>query len=177
MKQVMQEEYLPNDYFEDFYHVEDTVEDISYEVKIVEVIEDEPLILEVEDCDPTINIDCTLNVDEAKLEAKSISTDKVSKGDNLFENPNNFYCSYLKIVFLRLDFEDPTLLLLSEDYSFKPVIDKMEKEMATAMVEDTFEDDQLSSMTTNDIVWASRLLDNEICVLKVPRSLSLSLSI
>ncbi|KAI9185874.1 hypothetical protein LWI28_011482 [Acer negundo] len=38
--------------------------------------------------------------------------------------------------------------------------------MATAMVEDTFEDDQLSSMTTDDIVRASRLLDNEIRVLK-----------
>lgn len=41
--------------------------------------------------------------------------------------------------------------------------------MATAMaVEDNFEDDQLSSMTTDDIVRASRLLDNEIRVLKVP---------
>lgn len=36
------------------------------------------------------------------------------------------------------------------------------------MVEDTsFEDDQLASMTTDDIVRASRLLDNEIRILKV----------
>ncbi|KAK2662128.1 hypothetical protein Ddye_000702 [Dipteronia dyeriana] len=46
---------------------EDTVKDISYEVEIVEVIEDESLILEVEDCDPTIDIDCTLDMAEAKL--------------------------------------------------------------------------------------------------------------
>lgn len=40
--------------------------------------------------------------------------------------------------------------------------------MASAMVEDSnFEDDQLSSMTTDDIVRASRLLDNEIRILKV----------
>lgn len=40
--------------------------------------------------------------------------------------------------------------------------------MATAMVEDpNLEDDQLSSMTADDIVRASRLLDNEIRVLKV----------
>ncbi|KAK3231748.1 hypothetical protein Dsin_003629 [Dipteronia sinensis] len=83
MKQVMWEEYLPNDYFEDFCHAEDTVEDISYEVEIVKGIEDEPWILEVEDYDPTIDIDCTLDVADAKLEAKSISIDKVSKGDNL----------------------------------------------------------------------------------------------
>ncbi|CAI0459875.1 unnamed protein product [Linum tenue] len=39
--------------------------------------------------------------------------------------------------------------------------------MATAMVEDTtFEDDQLSSMSTDDISRASRLLDNEIRILK-----------
>ncbi|KAE8685005.1 26S protease regulatory subunit 6A-like protein [Hibiscus syriacus] len=39
--------------------------------------------------------------------------------------------------------------------------------MATAMVEDsTFEEDQLASMTTDDIVRASRLLDNEIRILK-----------
>ncbi|XP_042413505.1 26S proteasome regulatory subunit 6A homolog [Zingiber officinale] len=40
--------------------------------------------------------------------------------------------------------------------------------METAMVEDTaaFEDDQISSMTTEDIVRASRLLDNEIRILK-----------
>ncbi|KAG6586242.1 26S proteasome regulatory subunit 6A-like A, partial [Cucurbita argyrosperma subsp. sororia] len=39
--------------------------------------------------------------------------------------------------------------------------------MATAMVEDSnFEDDQLASMTTDDIVRASRLLDNEIRILK-----------
>jgi hypothetical protein len=45
--------------------------------------------------------------------------------------------------------------------------------MATAMVEDSsFEDDQLASMTTEEIVRASRLLDNEIRILKV---LSLSL--
>lgn len=36
------------------------------------------------------------------------------------------------------------------------------------MVEDSFEDDQLSSMTTEDITRASRLLDNEIRILKVP---------
>ncbi|KAI9127226.1 hypothetical protein K1719_001785 [Acacia pycnantha] len=43
--------------------------------------------------------------------------------------------------------------------------------MATAMVEDSgFGDDQLASMTTDDVVRASRLLDNEIR-LKV-RSLS-----
>ncbi|KAE8706440.1 26S protease regulatory subunit 6A-like protein [Hibiscus syriacus] len=39
--------------------------------------------------------------------------------------------------------------------------------MATAMVEDSsFEEDQLASMTTDDIVRASRLLDNEIRILK-----------
>ncbi|XP_057960676.1 26S proteasome regulatory subunit 6A homolog isoform X1 [Malania oleifera] len=39
--------------------------------------------------------------------------------------------------------------------------------MASAMVEDSsFEDDQLASMTTDDIVRASRLLDNEIRILK-----------
>ncbi|KZV43712.1 26S protease regulatory subunit 6A [Dorcoceras hygrometricum] len=38
--------------------------------------------------------------------------------------------------------------------------------MATPMVEDNFEDDQLSSMTTEDIIRASRLLDNEIRILK-----------
>ncbi|XP_057769382.1 26S proteasome regulatory subunit 6A homolog isoform X2 [Salvia miltiorrhiza] len=38
--------------------------------------------------------------------------------------------------------------------------------MATPMVEDNFEDDQLSSMTTEDITRASRLLDNEIRILK-----------
>lgn len=40
--------------------------------------------------------------------------------------------------------------------------------MSTAMVEDSnLEDDQLLSMTTDDIIRASRLLDNEIRVLKV----------
>nr|GMD45403.1 26S protease regulatory subunit 6A homolog [Ipomoea batatas] len=40
--------------------------------------------------------------------------------------------------------------------------------MATAMVEDSnFEDDQLASMSTEDIVRASRLLDNEIRILKI----------
>lgn len=39
--------------------------------------------------------------------------------------------------------------------------------MATAMVEDSsFEDDQLANMSTDDIVRASRLLDNEIRILK-----------
>ncbi|KAK4768748.1 hypothetical protein SAY86_026898 [Trapa natans] len=39
--------------------------------------------------------------------------------------------------------------------------------MATPMVEDTnFEDDQLSSMTTEDVIRATRLLDNEIRILK-----------
>ncbi|KAG8364023.1 hypothetical protein BUALT_Bualt19G0083100 [Buddleja alternifolia] len=38
--------------------------------------------------------------------------------------------------------------------------------MATPMVEDNFEDDQLASMTTDDITRASRLLDNEIRILK-----------
>ncbi|KAI9122999.1 hypothetical protein K1719_005888 [Acacia pycnantha] len=40
--------------------------------------------------------------------------------------------------------------------------------MATAMVEDSgFGDDQLASMTTDDVVRASRLLDNEIRILKI----------
>lgn len=40
--------------------------------------------------------------------------------------------------------------------------------MASAMVEDAnFEDDQLANMTTDDVVRASRLLDNEIRILKV----------
>lgn len=39
--------------------------------------------------------------------------------------------------------------------------------MATPMAEDSFEDDQLSSMTTEDVTRASRLLDNEIRILKV----------
>ncbi|GAB2277448.1 26S proteasome regulatory subunit 6A A [Dionaea muscipula] len=38
--------------------------------------------------------------------------------------------------------------------------------MATTMVEDIGEDDQLASMTTDDILRASRLLDNEIHILK-----------
>ncbi|KAG8368939.1 hypothetical protein BUALT_Bualt15G0098500 [Buddleja alternifolia] len=38
--------------------------------------------------------------------------------------------------------------------------------MATPMVEDNFEDDQISSMTTDDITRASRLLDNEIRIKK-----------
>ena len=39
---------------------------------------------------------------------------------------------------------------------------------AVPMVEDTnFEDDQLASMSTDDIARSSRLLDNEIRVLKV----------
>ncbi|CAM8924328.1 unnamed protein product [Rhodiola kirilowii] len=39
--------------------------------------------------------------------------------------------------------------------------------MASAMVEDTsFEDDQLNSLSTDDVIRASRLLDNEIRVLK-----------
>lgn len=46
--------------------------------------------------------------------------------------------------------------------------------MASAMVEDAnFEDDQLANMTTDDIVRASRLLDNEIRILKVPFLFSL----
>ncbi|PRQ20734.1 putative proteasome endopeptidase complex [Rosa chinensis] len=49
--------------------------------------------------------------------------------------------------------------------------------MVTNMVvEDaSFEDDQLAAMTTDDIVRATRLLDNEIRILKAP-SLSLTLS-
>ena len=44
--------------------------------------------------------------------------------------------------------------------------------MASAMVEDSsIEDDQLASMSTDDIARASRLLDNEIRILKV-RSLN-----
>jgi hypothetical protein len=40
--------------------------------------------------------------------------------------------------------------------------------MASAMVEDAnFEDDQLANMNTDEIVRASRLLDNEIRILKV----------
>lgn len=40
--------------------------------------------------------------------------------------------------------------------------------MASSMVEDSsFEDDQLASMSTDDIARASRLLDNEIRILKV----------
>lgn len=35
------------------------------------------------------------------------------------------------------------------------------------MVEDIFEDDQLSSMSADDILRASRLLDNEVRALKV----------
>ena len=49
MKQVMQEEYLPDDYFDDFCYAENIVEDISYEVETIEGIEDDQLILEVED--------------------------------------------------------------------------------------------------------------------------------
>ncbi|KAK2638363.1 hypothetical protein Ddye_026158 [Dipteronia dyeriana] len=84
------------------------VEDILYEVEIVEGIKDESWILEAENYDPTVDIDCSLNVVEVELEAKSIFIDKVSK-----------------IFFLHLDFKDPTLFLLSEVYSFKPVIDKI----------------------------------------------------
>jgi 26S proteasome regulatory subunit T5 len=38
---------------------------------------------------------------------------------------------------------------------------------AAAMAVDDAEDDQLASMSTDDIVRASRLLDNEVRVLKV----------
>ncbi|KAG1326609.1 26S proteasome regulatory subunit 6A [Cocos nucifera] len=38
--------------------------------------------------------------------------------------------------------------------------------MASTMMEDSFEDDQLASMSTDDIIRASRLLDNEIRILK-----------
>ncbi|KAF5195346.1 26S proteasome regulatory subunit 6A-like protein [Thalictrum thalictroides] len=38
--------------------------------------------------------------------------------------------------------------------------------MATPMIEDNIEDDQLASMSNDDIVRASRLLDNEIRILK-----------
>ena len=50
--------------------------------------------------------------------------------------------------------------------------------MATPMVEDTssFEEDQLASMSTEDIVRATRLLDNEIRILKVRSLHSLSIS-
>lgn len=51
-------------------------------------------------------------------------------------------------------------------------------EMASAMVEDaTFEDDQLANMTTDDVVRASRLLDNEIRILKVQPLLFVSFSL
>lgn len=50
--------------------------------------------------------------------------------------------------------------------------------MATPMVEDTnFEDDQLVSMTTDDIIRATRLLDNEIRIVKVRLLLFLSVSL
>jgi len=50
--------------------------------------------------------------------------------------------------------------------------------MASAMVEDAnFEDDQLANMSTDDIVRASRLLDNEIRILKVGSFSLLSLFI
>ena len=62
---------------------------------------------------------------EAQLEAKSISIEKVSEGDNLFENPHDFFGGNLKIASLHSDFEDPTLFLPSEESSFKPVIDKV----------------------------------------------------
>lgn len=45
--------------------------------------------------------------------------------------------------------------------------------MATPMVEDNFEDDTLSSMSTDDVTRASRLLDNEIRILKVSLPISL----
>ena len=50
--------------------------------------------------------------------------------------------------------------------------------MATPMVEDTssFEEDQLASMSTEDIVRATRLLDNEIRILKVRSHYSLDLA-
>lgn len=45
---------------------------------------------------------------------------------------------------------------------------------STAMAEDTsFEEDQLASMTTDDIIGASRLLTNESRILKVTLSLLL----
>ena len=40
--------------------------------------------------------------------------------------------------------------------------------MASSMVEDpNFQEDQLASLTTEDIIRASRILDNEIRILKV----------
>lgn len=61
-----------------------------------------------------------------------------------------------------------TLLLLPGDLCFSPIW--LAIEMATPMVEDTssFEEDQLASMSTEDIIRAARLLENEIRILKVP---------
>lgn len=71
---------------------------------------------------------------------------------------------------IGLDWEIcPILLLKVSSFTTFPRIKVANlSEMASAMVEDSnFEDDQLSSMTTDDIVRASRLLDNEIRILKV----------
>lgn len=58
-----------------------------------------------------------------------------------------------------------------------PYLSDLVNRMATPMVEDTtsFEEDQLASMSTEDITRATRLLDNEIRILKVcPITLSIS---
>ncbi|KAG6406352.1 hypothetical protein SASPL_133952 [Salvia splendens] len=56
---------------------------------------------------------------------------------------------------------------LVDDSADQPeTLQQVDTGMATPMVEDNFEDDQLSSMTTEDITRASRLLDNEIRILK-----------
>lgn len=75
-------------------------------------------------------------------------------------------CSRLS---LSLSLES-TLLFLSLSQTRRSSVDL---NMATPMVEDNFEDDTLSSMSTDDVTRASRLLDNEIRILKVSLPISL----
>lgn len=65
---------------------------------------------------------------------------------------------------------ESTLLFLSLSQTRRSSVDL---NMATPMVEDNFEDDTLSSMSTDDVTRASRLLDNEIRILKVSLPISL----
>lgn len=98
-----------------------------------------------------------------------------------FSEEKNFFFIYLfffALVFYPFShsrsFEKPlTLALLFPAIS----LSDLGIEMATPMVEDTssFEEDQLASMSTEDITRATRLLDNEIRILKVrPQYLSRS---
>lgn len=81
------------------------------------------------------------------------------------QNPPTFFSSKNSLSLSRLSEnrnKNPRLFFSSENRLSRL------SEMATAMAEDnSFEDDQISSMSSDDIVRASRPLDNEIRILRV----------